>query len=59
METLIERWGCRRCGRDKFPRPYMPHRCGMMFLKHYRKKVWAEAFPQGMFKKVTQPYWGA
>jgi len=29
-----ERWMCPLCGRNKFPWPYHPHRCGNQFRKH-------------------------
>lgn len=59
METLSEKWKCLGCGRDKFPRPYMPHNCFMGYLKHFRKRILSPIFPNGMFVRISRPYWGA
>jgi hypothetical protein len=31
------RWKCLCCGRDKFDRPYQPHRCGSNYVSHFSR----------------------
>lgn len=37
MKTLV--WKCSHCGRDKFSRPFEPHRCNGGFRKRFKVKT--------------------
>ena len=36
----IVAWKCCRCGRRKNQRPFLPHKCGGQYFKHWRSTIW-------------------